>query len=780
MGAAGIPEQSHDGGEEARTHGLLSRARGNIHLRLRQPSTFGVAIAVVVVAIVAVAALTYWGARTFSHRAADERAAEEATSFAAHSSLLATGDAFNGYLQILAYADDPFVRDRIAQAAARRDAMQALLWLNTNRMSALAIADRSGLVLASTDASIRNVRESDAFNTSRANLGPANSDIVLPDDGGRGYVEFAAPIREADGSAWGFLYARAEPQTLWRDTLNASIDGGHNVIINSEGRFAAGVPDAMLGQPWKGAPLDGGGVRADIAGTESICGLGTIGKDTQIDHGSFIASCLPASLIQTEAGRAMGSQAQVTLAGAVLAIVVAAGGLKFAFRGMPSPGEDGPETERAVEDGEPNFEGTRASAFAAGAEMIDTPVAMQAVGSEGEASSRDDDVASESEPAFEAETIAAEPVAPTVVVVADVDALSLIDAYERRNALMAEELRESIRARLMVAATQAEEAYRLAEAEPERAAWLHREAMGEIEAVQERELRGMGQELHPSLVRLGLPSALRSLAKEFEGRIDVRLRVDANVDGASSRGGRVTIEPRLRLVLYRIVRDALRAALDGGAEAIEVALTRDGLELEAAVRFEPEDGAPALGPRLLAGQVALQAFGGTLTIAVGESVRLEARVLAPHVEQAEPEVERDALVVEPEDDASTFGAMAADEDDAGADDADVEPDIDDEDDEPTHISTFTPREGEPEVVEATGRVAGVALPATATTFRLPEDEPSVVEAEAPDDGGDDGGAEDGDPEHPSVVQVTSLAEAFGVEDASAAEAPGDDGASDAA
>jgi hypothetical protein len=481
----------------------------------------------------------------------------------------------------------------------------------------------------------------------------------------------------------------------------------------------------------------------------------------------------------------MGSQAQVTLAGAVLAVVVAVGGLALAFRRTPSRDAGAPESERVPEDAGAGFDAASASGIVAAAELIDSSIAPQAAVAREEASSEGDDSPPESEEDVEPETVEVVPPAPTVVVVADVDALSLIDAYERRNALMADELRESIRARLMVAATQAEEAYRLAEAEPERAAWLHREAMGEIEAVQERELRGMGQELHPSLVRLGLPSALRSLAKEFEGRIDLRLRVDANVDGASSRGGRVTIDPRLRLVLYRIVRDALRAAIDGGADAIEVALTRDGVELETSVRFEAEDGVVALGPRLLAGQVALQAFGGTLTIGIGESVRLEARVLAPHVEQAEPEVERDGLI-EPEDGPPAFGATADDEDnagahDAGAGDADVEPDVDDADDEQAHVSTFTPREGEPEVVEATGHVPGLALPATATTFRLPDDEPSVVEVDAPEDGADDAGAEDGDdPERPSVVQVTSLAEAFGVEDASAAEAPGDDGASDAA
>ena len=125
---------------------------------------------------------------------------------------------------------------------------------------------------------------------------------------------------------------RADPATLWKGTLAASVDGGRNVIINSEGLFAAGVPDELLRQPWHGRPLGNGGVRADIAGVDSICGLAPIGKDTQIDRGLNVASCLPASLIQVERHAATGKQALITLAGVVLAIVVASVLLKLLVR----------------------------------------------------------------------------------------------------------------------------------------------------------------------------------------------------------------------------------------------------------------------------------------------------------------------------------------------------------------------------------------------------------------------------------------------------------------
>jgi len=698
------------------------------------------AAVVVCAAVALLALLTYWGARTFTRRAADERAAEEAASFATHSSLLATGDAFNGYLQILRYSDDPVVRTPDATREVRRDAMQQLLWLNTNKMDALAIADRSGLVLATTDISIRNVRESEAFNESRANLGPANSDIILPEAGAPGYVEFTAPLRDVDGSVWGFLYARADPNVLWRDTLNATIDGGHNVIINSEGLFSAGVPNELLKMPWRGSPLDNGSVRADIAGTPSICGLGAIGKDTQIDHGWFVASCLPASLIQVEARRALGNQWQITLAGAVLIAVISIGILRLTLGGAPVA----PVSRAAVlldAGDEPDSEAV--------AEVAGTPAPPDAI------------VDLTAVPAAPPEHEPDEMPPPPVIVMADVDALRLVEAFEHRNALLSERLRASIQARLMIATARAEEAYRLLETDPERAMSLHRSAMAELESIRERELRSIGQELHPSLVRLGLPGALRSLIKEFEGRISIVLAIGGNVDGGSSRGGRITIDPRLRLIVYRIVRDAVQLAHDAGATEVHVSAQRDGLELVLTIAGDLDDGAAPEVTPLAAHAIALEAFAGHLTIAGDGRLALELRVIAPHVEQPEPDV---AEAVSSDRDETAVPRAAADAV-PPAPGGDGQRPVELEDDAATSQtpSTFALADGEPRVIDASPAADHYlrALPATATTFRLPDDEPTVVQATTDEDAGDhEPPPGSDDDELPRVVKVASLGEVF--------------------
>ncbi|HEU5319190.1 MAG TPA: hypothetical protein VFX28_00210, partial [Methylomirabilota bacterium] len=394
---------------------------------------------------------------------ANRRAAEEAQSLAAHSSLLATGDAYTAYLQMLRYADDPLVHEKTTPSEQRTAALQQLVYLNTNMFQSLTVADRGGNVLATTDRSIHDMRPSQAFTRTRANLGPTNSDIVLPEPGKPGYVDFGTPLKDAEGSTWAFLIGRAEPSRLWRATRRATVDASRNVIINSNGEFSTGVPNELLGQPWRGVPLENGSVRADIAGVDSICGLGAIGKDTQIDHGWNVASCLPVSLIQAQHGTAIGKQAQVTLAGAVLAAVLAAGLMRAGVR----------ERKPLLMLPAPAAAGEAAAAAPPAAPAIDVAPGPQP----------------ERAPA---------PQPPPIV--ADVDALALIEAYEERAARLAARLRESVKARLLVAATQADEAYRLVTADAELAATLHARAMEELEGLRERDLRAIGQELHPGMV----------------------------------------------------------------------------------------------------------------------------------------------------------------------------------------------------------------------------------------------------------------------------------------
>lgn len=607
----------------------MPRVRVPVRLRLPtgRPSPFIAALLALAAAVSFVAAITYFGARVFTGRAADDRASGEAQSFARTSGTTATGEAYAGYIEILRYADDPLVRTQATPPDARAGAMQQLLYLNTNRMDALAVVDRSGLILARTDDSIEDVRGSEAFQRTRANLGPANSDIVLA-DGADPYVEYTAPLRDPGGTIWAFLYARTDPRKLWSATLAGTVDGSRNVIINAEGRYSAGVSADLIGRPWSGVPLKNGSVRARIDGESAVCGLGAIGRDTQIDHGWNVASCLPASVVHAEARDAMGQQLLVTIAAAVLAIVLAGGMLRVLLAPPPAASASAP-------DGEPP------EAEPAVAPPFDTPAA----------SAPPDGTEAASEPA------PAMPALPAIVIQADVDALAIINAYERRNAALADRLRESVQARLMLVMARSDEAFRLATSGDEEAAAeaasLHARAVEEMEQVRERDLRAIGHDLHPGVVRLGLPAALRALRKDIADAIALELDIDPAVDRVETGA---SIDAPRRMLIYRIVRDAADACSAADATSARVALRRDADLLD--IRIDAAH-PTAFDPAALAAHaLAVQAYGGTLTIDGRDGgTSIAATIAAPISISEAAEPSSDAALSEPDPDSS--GAMAA-------------------------------------------------------------------------------------------------------------------------
>jgi len=713
-------------------------SQGNLVERLRSSPLVAAINAVTIVAVL-LAGITFYGARQFSERASDKRAVNEAGSFAQHSATLGTGDAFEGYIEMLRYANDPTVRDQGARQSTRLDAMTQLLYLNTNRMTSLAIADRSGLVLATTDSAITSVQNSPTFVSTRANLAPANSDIVLPEVGKPGYIEFATPLRDSSGAAWGILIGRADPARMWKPTLAASVDGSTNVIINSSGQFAAGVPESLLGHPWYGAPLANGGVRANIAGTDSICGLAPIGKNSPIDHGLSVASCLPWSIIQTESNQAMGKQGLITIAALVLAILLGAGMLKLALRDV---GAFRPALAAAAAGEDDELAGEAPAPIAA----APPPPAIEAAVAEAEPEPAREPaaVAAEPEAAPEPEP---EPVAPAAAQPAplpppppDIDALTLIEAYEERNARLSERLRETVQARLLIATTQMDEAYKLVSVDAEAAENLHRHVLAELETIRDHELRAIGQELHPGLVRLGLPGALRALRKNLSGEIDVTLDIDSTTDSIGASAGRSSIDPSMRLVLYRLATEATRGLQNAGAKECEISLQRDGDVLVLRVSGSTSEKASGRFDRseVAASTLAVEAFAGFVAISRSDAkVAITAEVPAP------PIVEYSA------------GIVLNLEDDEPSDDTEVEPGADEEaDDAPTPlvaVHTFTLPEaeaadepsGEDDDDEDEADDAAPAAPAAVRTFtpKREEELPVVVPVVlAPDEGVDLAGA----------------------------------------
>ena len=549
----GLPRLALPSGTRASLANFLHRA---------VPFAF-VAFAVVAVAAFVALAVSYAAERAYGG-GRDDRASAEATSFAAHSSWLATGDAFGGYIQLLRDAEDPAVRDIAVPSDARSAALRRLLELNTNRFSSLAVVDLNGTLIAASDASLLDAVSSQAYTTVRANRGNANSDIVLP-PGAPAYVDYATILVDPLAGPWAVLVARADPSRLWQSTLAATVDGGRNVIINRDGQLAAGTSPELLGSTWSASEFAGDAYRSTVVGVDSVCSLAPIAKDTQIDHDWNVAACLPASTVLAS-GSAPNQVALFAGVAAVCAALLGLGALALVAR------ERGP-----AEASEP-------IAAVEATEVDETPV--------------EEEVA---------------PVAQILVLPQEVaDARTLIEAYEDRSARVAGRIRDSVQARLLVASSRVEEALELIEADVALARVMLLRAAHELDDLNEHELRSMGQELYPDLVRLGLPAALRALRKDLTDLVKVDVTADAGADSLDETNGRAIEMPR-RIAMYRLALDALRQFSEAGLEDCTIDLQRSDTRLWLAMKGHGEGGALDVGP-LAAARIAVQAYGGRFVL----------------------------------------------------------------------------------------------------------------------------------------------------------------------
>ncbi len=522
-----------------------------------------VACAVVAVAAFVALAVSFAAERAYSDDR-DERASAEATSFASHSSWLATGDAFGGYIQMLRDAEDPAVRDIAVPSDVRSASLRRLLELNTNRFTALAVVDLNGTLIAASDPSLLDAASSQAYSTVRANRGNANSDIVLP-AGAPAYVDYATILVDPLAGPWAVLVARADPTRLWQSTLAATVDGGRNVIINRDGQLAAGTSPELLGTTWAASEFAGDAYRSTVVGVDSICSLAPIANDTQIDHEWNVASCLPATTVLA-AGSAPNRVATVAGVGALCAAILGLGALAFVARER-TPDEVG-ESAPPVDEPE-----------------VDEPAAE----------------------------IAPAPIPQIFVLPQEVaDARTLIEAYEARSARVAGRIRDSVQARLLVASSRVEEALELIESDVALARVMLMRAAHELDDLNEHELRSMGQELYPDLVRLGLPAALRALRKDMTDLIEVDVTADSDADSLDNLNDRAIDMPR-RVAMYRLALDALREFSEAGLANCTIDLQRSETRLWLAIKGHG-DAIDLDEASLAAARIAVQAYGGRFVL----------------------------------------------------------------------------------------------------------------------------------------------------------------------
>jgi signal peptidase len=270
-------------------------------LVIRLPWIFLSGLGVASIAMAAVAAFSYATAPRPSRQPQQQRLDREIESISALSAKLARSEALSGDTQVAQYVTDPALRNAQASEAERLGALRQAILQDTNTLSALAVIDLNGKVITSTDASITDVHDSQAFLVTRASDRISSSDAVLF-DGRHGYIDYAAPVRTASGTTWAVLLGRADPMRVFANTLSASVDDSTNLILTGDDRLVGGVTDSLLGTPWHAQQASAGAVRASIDGNDVLCQMTSIGAGTDVDHKLQVASCLPISLAALTAG----------------------------------------------------------------------------------------------------------------------------------------------------------------------------------------------------------------------------------------------------------------------------------------------------------------------------------------------------------------------------------------------------------------------------------------------------------------------------------------------
>ena len=204
---------------------------------------------------------------------------------------------------------------------------------------------------------------------------------------------------------------------------------------------------------------------------------------------------------------------------------------------------------------------------------------------------------------------------------------AVVQAQESIRREVAERLHGEVQGKLLALELQLRQALAGLERDPT----VARQA---IEAVVERlgtvrdTARAISHQLHPAILRMGLPAALRSLRDTLEPSVVIQLEVAPEIEQLELRrsfgmdpaasAGRPPLSEEARLALYRLVQEAVNNAVrHGGAAEVAVRLWSPqpgqlAVCVEDHGRGFPRGSRPGLGLASLRG--ALEALGGSLEV----------------------------------------------------------------------------------------------------------------------------------------------------------------------
>ncbi|HYG57778.1 MAG TPA: ATP-binding protein, partial [Symbiobacteriaceae bacterium] len=174
----------------------------------------------------------------------------------------------------------------------------------------------------------------------------------------------------------------------------------------------------------------------------------------------------------------------------------------------------------------------------------------------------------------------------------------------------AEFLQSRVQSKLLVVGHHLDEARKWLQTAPEKGRRELETAQSQIEDIRENDVRLVSHLLHPTVISLGLGTAVRSLASEFSQQLHVVIDMKPEVAALDSVAGS-SIPERVRLAAYRVLAETLgnaRAHAQATAVRIRLSLTPTGdLAIEVAddgIGFDPGSITTGLGLRTMAARLA--------------------------------------------------------------------------------------------------------------------------------------------------------------------------------
>jgi signal transduction histidine kinase len=143
----------------------------------------------------------------------------------------------------------------------------------------------------------------------------------------------------------------------------------------------------------------------------------------------------------------------------------------------------------------------------------------------------------------------------------------LTEAEERLRRNVAEFLHGRVQTQLLVVWHQFKEVSRLWDTDPARARALLEQSTERLDEIREQELRKASHLLHPSIIRMGLVPAVRSLAARFTDPLRVQVHVGQDLVRLDDPLENRLPEP-VRLAAYRVIEEAIANAIRHGQASV--------------------------------------------------------------------------------------------------------------------------------------------------------------------------------------------------------------------